>query len=150
MSSHGKKSQETPYEQTFLKARSMKSEEQLRSTSPIVHNSAFIDARQSSSVISMGFVSLYFSLLTSTILVTLTAFSSQCVNRGIELVVTPSVLQDGQDAFVTITSSSGITGGPQDYISLSCGESNGFNDFLDAIYVQYPPAAPITNVSLAP
>jgi hypothetical protein len=63
------------------------------------------------------------------------------------LSVTPSVLADGEDAFVSYSGVANPT--PQDYISVSCGDTNGLNDFIDATYVGNPnlPGS-ITNVCL--
>jgi hypothetical protein len=64
--------------------------------------------------------------------------------RGVVLTVTPSVLLDGQDAFVAISNVSNAS--PQDYVSISCGPTSDLNDFIDAAYVGPFLPQTITNV----
>ena len=58
--------------------------------------------------------------------------------------MTPSELLDGQDAFVSFANVPSPS--PQDYISISCGETSGLNDFIDATYVGPSTTGSITNV----
>ena len=65
-------------------------------------------------------------------------------DRGVALTVTPSMLADGQDAFVYF---SGVANpSPQDYIAIACGPTTGLNDYIDAVYVGPCNTGPMTDV----
>ena len=62
--------------------------------------------------------------------------------------VYPALLNDGEDAVVSFSGVANPT--PQDYITASCGPTNGPDDYLDLIGCGVPPAfttGSITNVN---
>ena len=62
--------------------------------------------------------------------------------------VYPPVLSDGDDAVVSFFNVPNPT--PNDYITTSCGPTNGLSDYLDLVSAGFPPAftpGAITDVS---
>ena len=58
----------------------------------------------------------------------------------------PEVLQDGEDAVVSWDNVPNPT--TSDYITVSCGDTLGLDDYIDAVFVgQFTSSAPITDVS---